>query len=92
MGREPEVSVGCRSLYGEIVSAWKRRDGGGTLTIRVPANTVAELILPAGAVGRNPRVNGVRLRDIPSIAPIPSSGDGKIRYSVGSGTYEFELR
>mgnify|MGYP002557927196 FL=1 len=87
-----EVSVGCRSLYGEIVSAWKRRDGGGTLTIRVPANTVAELILPAGAVGRNPRVNGVRLRDIPSIAPIPSSGDGKIRYSVGSGTYEFELR
>lgn len=87
-----EVSVGCRSLYGEIVSAWKRRDGGGTLTICVPANTVAELILPAGAVGRNPRVNGVRLRDIPSIAPIPSSGDGKIRYSVGSGTYEFELR
>lgn len=87
-----EVSVGCRSLYGEIVSAWKRHDGGGTLTIRVPANTVAELILPAGAVGRNPRVNGVRLRDIPSIAPIPSSGDGKIRYSVGSGTYEFELR
>ena len=81
-----EVSVGCRSLYGEIVSAWKRRDGGGTLTIRVPANTVAELILPAGAVGRNPRVNGVRLRDIPSIAPIPPPVTGRYvtRWARGS--------
>lgn len=86
-----EVSVSCRSLYGEIVSAWDKSDGRETLTIQVPANTVAELILPPEEIGKNPRVNGIRLKNIPSITVIPSN-DGKVHYSVGSGVYEFELQ
>ena len=76
-----EACTSYHSLYGEIVSAWKKRGDRITLTIRVPANSVAELILPS---------NNTRIRNIPAISLI-TAGNGKTHYSVGSGTYEFRF-
>ena len=85
-----EACTSYHSLYGEIVSAWKKRGGRITLTIRVPANSVAELILPSEMIGGNLRVNNTRIRNIPAISLI-TAGNGKTHYSVGSGTYEFRF-
>lgn len=49
-----EACTSYHSLYGEIVSAWKKRGDRITLTIRVPANSVAELILPSEMIGGEP--------------------------------------
>lgn len=85
-----EACTSYHSLYGEIVSAWKKRGDRITLTIRVPANSVAELILPSEMIGGNLRVNNTRIRNIPAISLI-TVGNGKTHYSVGSGTYEFRF-
>ena len=85
-----EACTSYHSLYGEIVSAWKKRGDRITLTIRVPANSVAELILPSEMIGGNLRVNNTRIRNIPAISLI-TAGNGKTHYSVGSGTYEFRF-
>ena len=37
-----------KSIYGEISSSWKKTDNGYSLTINVPANCTAEVILPDG--------------------------------------------
>lgn len=85
-----EACTSYHSLYGEIVSAWKKRGDRITLTIRVPANSVAELILPSEMIGGNLRVNNTRIRNIPAISLV-TAGNGKTHYSVGSGTYEFRF-
>ena len=85
-----EACTSYHSLYGEIVSAWKKRGDRIVLTIRVPANSVAELILPSEMIGGNLRVNNTRIRNIPAISLI-TVGNGKTHYSVGSGTYEFRF-
>lgn len=40
------AEVNYKSVYGEIVIAWKRVDAGYEVTIKVPVNTTAEVELP----------------------------------------------
>ena len=81
------VDASHRSMYGEIISHWKKEHGVFHWTIAVPPNTTATVYVPtnnASAVteGDLPanRAAGVRYLRTDSGAAV---------YSVGSGTYAF---
>ena len=42
------ASLRYQSVYGEVGNAWRREDGKTVYAIRIPANTVANVILPDG--------------------------------------------
>ena len=42
------ISLRYQSIYGEVGCAWRRENGKTVYTIRVPANTGAEVVLPSG--------------------------------------------
>lgn len=76
----------CRILtpYGRLASKWMVANGATRLTVDVPANTTAEIVIPAA-----------RLEDVQSAATPPLRGrcdHGHATFSVGSGTYTFTVR
>jgi alpha-L-rhamnosidase len=76
--------------YGPLASEWKLANGELTLAVTVPANTSAEVVIPAAsteavregnvAAGSAPGVKGAAFKD------------GKVTLLVGSGRYEFATR
>ena len=76
------------SLYGRIVSNWKREGGKLTMEVTIPANTTATVHVPAKDAaevteGGNSidKVKGVRFVRMQNMAAV---------YSVGSGAYRFQ--
>ena len=47
-GRFTEAAASSNSVYGEVKSAWERRDGETVYTVTVPANCTAIVELPGG--------------------------------------------
>ena len=41
-----------KSIYGMVRSAWERTGNGYVLTVYIPGNTTADIVLPNGAVKR----------------------------------------
>ena len=84
-GRLRHAEASFESVRGTIRSAWRQTDDGFHLTVEVPANVTATVVLPGeGDVTESdadaataPGVDGLRLQDGAWIA------------EVGSGTYEF---
>lgn len=76
--------------YGPLASEWKLADDKLMLTVTVPANTSAEVVIPAAsteavreenvAAGSAPGVKGAVFKD------------GKVTLLLGSGHYEFNVR
>lgn len=79
-----------RTPYGLLSSEWNRVNGKLTLSVTVPANTTAEIVIPAA------RAEAVREGDTPaSSAPGVQSAsweDGRLTLRVGSGRYHFTTR
>jgi alpha-L-rhamnosidase len=71
------------SIRGEIASSWKLEKGTFTLTVTIPPNSTATIVLPANDE-KNVSVNGGKLK-------YTVSGD-EISTTAGSGTYEFTVR
>lgn len=72
------------SVYGKIVSDWKyAADGSFRLKVEIPANTAADVYLPARAhavvfeAGKSVKTDG---------------RDGEFMVHVGSGAYDFEVK
>jgi len=92
-------SAGCKydGPYGRIESDWSAsEDGGLTLLVEIPANTSAEVRLPAKA-GAEIRVDGELL--VADARDAGAAGDGwtfvrrdvwAAYFRVGSGRYEFK--
>lgn len=76
-------SMTCKthSLYGEIVSAWKKESGGVTINLSVPGNTSATVILPAGAAAAL-RAAGL---------PVQEEKHGRVTVQVGAGKYAWRI-
>ena len=69
------------SIYGKIVSDWRRTAGGRfMLNVTIPANTGATVYLPEGRV-----TEGGKPVDLQKGPP------GFVTCEVGSGTYEFQV-
>lgn len=81
------VSARYDSVVGEIATATTGDASGLTgLRLRTPANTVAEVELPAHGSWRE---NGVALETHPDIRNLRQNHD-LIRFEVGSGDYDFK--
>jgi alpha-L-rhamnosidase len=75
------------SVYGPVGSRWAVQDGRFTLEVTVPANTTAEVWVPAGSAdavtegrGKAATATGVRFVRMQ---------DGNAVFTVGSGSYHF---
>ena len=81
------VTTETHSLYGQIISSWKRENGRINLHVVIPCNTLAEMLLPASAEKRI-TVDGKKLSEVFSIKQLGEK-NGCMVLQVGSGNYEF---
>jgi alpha-L-rhamnosidase len=79
-GKLTFVHANMESGYGTIESSWKLEEGQFTLSVSVPINTTATVYVPGGE------------QKVPDGAEALGSENGKSKYRIGSGRYEFVSR
>ncbi|AEI42202.1 alpha-L-rhamnosidase [Paenibacillus mucilaginosus KNP414] len=84
------ASASFESMYGEIRSGWRTADGRIEVTVRVPANTRAEVLLP-GAQAAHVLAGGQPLAGTEGIGPGFETEEGLL-LTVGSGDYTFTYK
>jgi alpha-L-rhamnosidase len=72
------------SIRGEIASSWKTENGQFFLTVTIPANTTATVVLPAKDA-KSVIIDGKPLKKAASISPEKDA----VAVELGSGTYGF---
>jgi len=77
-GSITHASAAMETRHGRLACAWKIEDGKLDVRFTVPPNTEAQVKLPQGKDATE------------SGKPFPSANDGQ-EFSVGSGSYHFEL-
>ena len=77
------ASANYESVHGMISSAWKLEKNYFELTVQIPANTDAEVVLPAS-------VHATIYQNENSIKPIIQNNTAIVH--VGSGTYTFVVK
>jgi alpha-L-rhamnosidase len=77
------------SIRGTIVSEW-RQAAGFELSVRIPANTTATVLLPTRSEDQV-WVDGIELSRATEVRPSGLS-DGRVGVEVGSGEYRFTVR
>lgn len=78
------VEATHRTLYGTVAVKWQKKAGSFSLTVHVPVNSTADVVLPAGASGF--AVNGKRGKTGGVITMDPA----KRSLKVGSGVFVIE--
>jgi alpha-L-rhamnosidase len=76
--------------YGRLASAWRLTDSGLRWEVSVPANTTATAYVPAGA-GDEVLESGAPAEQANG-ATLLRREDGAAIYTLGAGTYQFEVR
>lgn len=87
-GKLTDAGVDYTTLYGQVKSAWRIDGQTFTLTVQVPANTVATIVLPQAA-GQKITDKGIDVTKVKAIANRKTNGND-VTLSVGSGVYTFE--
>ena len=83
------VKCCLNTAYGDIVSNWEIKDNSLIMDIKIPANTIANVLLPWGT--RDQIIEGKDKIKIGSgIKDITKSGNGTLLL-IGSGTYKFSM-
>lgn len=78
------------SMYGMIRSYWHKKENGGMeIEVTIPANTKAEIILPAPDPNQV-RESGTQLTDAVGILEVAVVPNG-VKVIAGSGNYRFEF-
>ena len=77
-----------QSLYGKIVSNWRREVGKLRFEVTIPPNTTATVVVPA-AKSRDVTESGQPAADAKGVKFLRAEKDAAV-YEVGSGTYIFE--
>jgi alpha-L-rhamnosidase len=81
------VKVSHKSLYGEIVSNWKRDGDRFTWNVTVPVNTTATVYVPAkdaASVKESDRPAG----EAAGVRSLPAEAGAAV-FEIGSGSYQF---
>ena len=83
------VNAGRQTIYGTIVSEWKKSPGEFTLQVQVPANTKATVYLPAKATdvikeNNKPAAGRTDIK-------ITGYENGRAKIEIGSGFYMFTV-
>jgi alpha-L-rhamnosidase len=76
------------SPYGTVASGWERKDNKIKVTVRIPANSMATILLPVNDPSMIAE-NGKSLGENKNFSEIKASG-GKVTLKAGSGEYTFE--
>ena len=89
-GKIDSARTGFRTIRGEVQTSWKKSPGGFALSVRIPANTTAEVHLPARSAdevreGGEPltAVRGVRFLRMEKGAAVLAVGSGHYRFTAG---------
>jgi alpha-L-rhamnosidase len=77
------VRAAHNSMYGPIISSWKRASGMFTLDVSIPPNTTATVWLPSGDAKGIAAPAGAKF--------LRSEGANSV-YDIGSGSYTFRAR
>jgi alpha-L-rhamnosidase len=77
------------SPYGTIGSGWERKEGKVIVKVKIPANTTATIILPAGSADKV-KETGKALSENTFIKNVKAT-DNKVTMMAGSGDYTFEI-
>ena len=78
-----------RSPYGQIFSRWDKKDGKVTWRVTIPANTTAELRVPA-ADPEKVTESGAPAKQAEGLKFVKTD-NGKAVFEAGSGTYTCEI-
>jgi alpha-L-rhamnosidase len=81
------VAATYDSVHGVIASAWKREGEALTLNVTIPANTTAEVIMPARAIAVI-TVDGEPVQ-ASEVVSIIERTDSAVHLEVPSGSYQF---
>lgn len=81
------ANADLQTYYGKISSHWKTENSKIFLDVEIPANTSADVVLPASDVN-NVTESGNALNSIKDIK-IVSQQNGTITIHIGSGSYHF---
>nr|WP_294895650.1 glycoside hydrolase family 78 protein [uncultured Pedobacter sp.] len=84
------VNASFNSPYGEIKSNWKKDKNTFTWNISIPANTTAEVYLPA-KTEKSIKENNKNITNAEGVEFIRKDGDRMV-YKVNSGDYTFQIR
>ncbi len=82
------AGVEYNTPYGRATCSWLIEGDMFRLTVQVPANTTATLVLPRGA-GQKITDKGIEIAKVKAITP-EGEADGDMKLAVGSGTYLIE--
>lgn len=77
------------SPYGTIASGWERKDGKIIVTVKIPCNTSAAIMLPSESLS-NITEGGIPVSRNPGYRGAVAS-PGWVRLEAGSGDYVFEI-
>ncbi len=84
------ASCRLQTPYGLVSSEWTRNGDELRFVVTVPANTAAEVLIPAKTVD-SVRESGRPAASAPGVAAAVAEGE-RVRVNVGSGRYEFVVR
>ena len=78
------------SIRGKIVSKWEIANGRFQLSIEIPANTSARVVLPYGAPLEAVTENGNDIEDADGVMFVKAE-ENALHFDVLSGSYQFEV-
>jgi alpha-L-rhamnosidase len=78
-----------QTYYGDLTSGWEIKDGKTYYTIEIPANTKADIFLPAAQPDEI--TEGDKALAINKDITVGKSEDGYVGLKVGSGVYHFAV-
>jgi alpha-L-rhamnosidase len=76
------------SPYGTVVSGWERKGTMITVTVKIPANAVATIMLPVNSPSKV-RENGKIISENTNFSAVRTADD-QLLFETGSGDYVFE--
>lgn len=86
-GEMNDVKASHESPYGNISSEWKLENGKFTLTVVVPVNTKADILVPVSNGGLKMNGKAIESTSVDRVGNIPYTF---VKTQVGSGQYTFE--
>ena len=83
------VKASYGSIHGRIATEWRIADGRLSVTVSIPANTTATVVLPAAdpAVVTESNKPAGEAEGVKSLG----SSDGESRFEIGAGEYHFAM-
>jgi alpha-L-rhamnosidase len=84
------ASAKLQTYYGELSSGWKLTNGALALDVVIPANTTANIYIPA-AGAEAVTEGGTALSSVKDIQ-VTATESGYVMLKAGSGKYHFEVK